>query len=126
MTKKIKVQMFGNRNQLVPESCGWGPSTSCGPGQDPRTLEIYEELKTFLENTDVKDKIEMEFIDIDKDDLSKYPKERKLLDVGYQLPITLIASKPAFSGQVDKMKAYLTLKKMWCLSSKFQYLKFAY
>jgi hypothetical protein len=24
------------------------------------------------------------------------------------------------------MKAYLTLKKMWCLSSKFQYLKFAY
>lgn len=53
----------------------------------------------------------MEFIDIDKDDLSKYPKERKLLDVGYQLPITLIESKPAFSGQVDKMKAYLTLKK---------------
>lgn len=126
MSEKIKVQMFGNKNQLVAESCGWGPSTDCGPGQDPTTLEIYEELKIFLEDTDVKDKIEIEFIDIDKDDLSNYPRERKILNSGYQLPITFIARKPAFSGQVDKMKAYLTLKKMWCLSSKFQYLKFAY
>lgn len=73
---------------------------------------MYEELKIFLEDTDVKDKVEIEFIDIDKDDLSKYKEERKVLNVGYQLPITFIAGKPAFSGQVDNMRAYLMLKRI--------------
>ena len=75
MSEKIKVQMFGHKNQLISVPCGWGLSTSCGPSEDLTTIEMYEELKSFLEDTDVNEKFEMEFIDIDKDDLSKYTKE---------------------------------------------------
>ncbi|WIV11099.1 hypothetical protein [Proteiniborus sp. MB09-C3] len=60
----------------------------------------------------MKDKFEMEFIDITEDDLSNYWKERKILKRGYQLPITFIAGKPVFSGKVDEMKIYLTLKRL--------------
>ena len=76
------------------------------------TFEMYEELKTFLEDTDVKDKIEIEFIDVDEDDLSKYPKEKNLLNKGYRLPITFISSEPVFSGQVDNVRAHSILKRL--------------
>ncbi len=73
---------------------------------------MYEELKTFIEDTDVKDKIEIEFIDVDEDDLSKYPKEKNLLNKGYRLPITFISSEPVFSGQVDNVRAHSILKRL--------------
>lgn len=110
--EKIKIQMFGNKKEVVSASCGWGPSTSCDPSEDLTTIEMYEKLKNFLGNTDVKDKFEMEFIDITEDDLSNYPKERKVIKRGYKLPITFIAEKPVFSGKTDEMKTYLTLKRL--------------
>lgn len=74
---------------------------------------MFEELKKFLEDTDVNDKIEIEFIDIDKDDLSKYPEEKKYISgTTHQLPITFIAGRAAFSGHVDNMKTYLILKRL--------------
>lgn len=110
--KKIKILIAGNKNEIVPTPCGWGPDVSCGPSEDPTTIEMYEKLKSFLESTDVKDKFEMEFIDINKDDLSNYPNEQKIIEKGRKLPITFIAGKPAFSGKVDEMKMYLTLKRL--------------
>jgi len=62
--------------------------------------------------TDVKDNLEIQFIDLEEDDLSQYENERKVIDKGYQLPITFINGKPAFSGKVDQFKAYQTLKKI--------------
>ncbi len=118
MSEKIKIQMFGHKDGIVPASRGWGSRTRCGSGGNPITFKMYEELKAFLEDTDVKDKIEIEFIDIDKDDLSKYPKEGKLLNRGFKLPITFISGEPIFSGQVDRRRAYLILKKMWCSSTR--------
>lgn len=111
MTNKIKIQMFGNENEIITSSCGCGPA-EFGPGVDPTTIEIYKELKAFLENTDVKDKFEMEFIDVSNDDLDKYSKEIQFIHDGYRLPLTFIAGKPAFTGQVDKMRTYLVLKKL--------------
>lgn len=71
---------------------------------------MFKELKAFLKDTDVNDKFDIEFIDIDKADLSKYPKERKIINTSYQLPITFVSGKAVFSGKVDKMKTYLMLK----------------
>lgn len=73
---------------------------------------MYEELKGFLEQTDIKDQFEMEFIDINKDDLSSYGEAGEIATRGYQLPLTFIAGDPIFSGKVDNYKAYLTLKKL--------------
>lgn len=112
MEEKIKVQMFGIKDEVVKEQCGWGPSTDCGPSEDPTTIEMYNELYKFLEQTDVKDKFEMEFIDIEESDLSQYENAKKVIDKGYQLPITLIGGRPAFSGKVDSYKAYRVLQRM--------------
>ena len=73
-------------------------------------MEMYEELNQFLQNTDMKDRFEMTFIDLMEDDLSGYEKEKEVLDKGYQLPITFVAGKPAFSGKVENEKVYEILK----------------
>jgi len=73
---------------------------------------MYNDLYKFLEQTDVKDKFEMTFIDIEENDLSQYEDAKKVIDKGYGLPITLIGGKPAFSGKVDNYKAYKVLQKM--------------
>lgn len=113
MSKKINIQMFGYKNDVIPASCGWGPSSNCGPSEDPTTIEMYEGFKEFLKDTDVKDKFELSFIDLNEDDLNRYPSERKLIEKGLQLPLTFIEGKVAFEGQVDNMKTYLIVSKMY-------------
>ena len=112
MEEKIKIQMFGIKDEVVAVPCGWGPSTSCGPSEDPTTIEMYNDLYKFLKETDVKDKFEMTFINLEEDDLSNYENAKQVIDKGYQLPITFIAGKPAFSRKVDSYKAYQVLKRM--------------
>jgi glutaredoxin len=73
---------------------------------------MYQELEKFLKQTEIWDKIDMEFIDIKQDDTSKYDKEMKVLKTNNQLPITFIGGKPAFSGKVDNFRTYLLLKKI--------------
>lgn len=73
---------------------------------------MYNELSNFLKETDIKDKYEMTFIDLEEDDLSNYEDAKKVIDKGYQLPITFIGEKPAFSGKVDSYKAYRVLQRM--------------
>lgn len=112
MLEKIKIQMFGIKDEVVKEECGWGPSTDCGPSEDLTTIEMFNDLYKFLEQTDVKNKFEMTFIDIEETDLSKYEEAKKVIDKGYGLPITLIGGRPAFSGKVDQFKIYQVLKRM--------------
>ena len=65
---------------------------------------MYEEIEQFLRDSDMKGQYEMSFIDVLEDDLTDYENEKKILDMGYQLPITFIAGQPAFSGKVDKQE----------------------
>lgn len=74
---------------------------------------MYDELYKFLDQTDMKDKFEMTFIDLEKDDLTDYENEGKVIDKeGHQLPITFIEGKPAFSGKVNNYKTYRILKRI--------------
>lgn len=55
----------------------------------------------------------MTFIDLEKDDLTDYENEGKVIDKeGHQLPITFIEGKPAFSGKVNNYKTYRILKRI--------------
>ncbi len=65
---------------------------------------MYEEIEQFLRDSDMKGQYEMSFIDVLEDDLTDYENEKKILDMGYQLPITFIGGQPAFSGKVDKQE----------------------
>ncbi|SCX78322.1 hypothetical protein [Alkaliphilus peptidifermentans] len=73
---------------------------------------MVEEVKNIISKSDVNDKVEFTFIDLMEDDLSPYAAEKKVIDKGYQLPITFVAGKPAFSGKIDTNRLYMVLKKL--------------
>lgn len=106
MADKIKIQMFGMKDEVVAAACGWGPSVSCGPSEDPTTIEMYNELNDYLQSTELKDRCEFSFIDLMEDDLVGYEYEKSIINKGYQLPITFINGKAAFSGKLDNKKVY--------------------
>lgn len=73
---------------------------------------MYEELKTFLNDTDAKNKFELSFIDLNDDDLNNYTNVKELIEKGHKLPLTFIGGRVAFKGAVDNMRTYLIVSKM--------------
>lgn len=46
------------------------------------------------------DKVEVKFVDVDKEGLDKYPVIGRVLQMGYPYPITLINGQPKFAGGI--------------------------
>ncbi len=86
MDDKVKIEIFGIKNQPAGGGCSCGGN--CGPVQ---TIgEQYEELIQFLEGKNLSDKVDIKFIEINRENLKEYIEINKLLDEGHYLPLTFI------------------------------------
>lgn len=72
-------------------------AASCGTTIDyeKATLELGEELKKAYG-----DKVEVKYVDADKEGLDSYPMVNRVLQMGYPYPITLINGEPKFAGGI--------------------------
>jgi hypothetical protein len=66
--------------------------------------EVYENMVLTIKNSPVADKTETKFIDLMSDDADNYPDQLRLVDRGYQLPITFVNGSARFSGKIDEQK----------------------
>ncbi|KAB3531897.1 hypothetical protein F8154_12360 [Alkaliphilus pronyensis] len=73
---------------------------------------MVEEVRELVNNNDLKDRVEVFFIDIMEDDLTLYPEEKKLIERGYQLPLTFLNGKLGFYGKIDTNRLLIALKSM--------------
>lgn len=73
--------------------------------------DLYNELVKFIEDTTLKDSVEMQFVDLMEDGLIGHDYVKETLDKGYQLPITFINDQPVYAGGIDSRKVFLALKK---------------
>ena len=46
------------------------------------------------------DKIEVKYVDVDKEGLANYPVMNQVLQMGYPYPVTLIDGQPKFAGGI--------------------------
>ena len=87
MNDKVKIEVFGIKNQPANGGC-CSCGGNCGPVQ---TIgEQYEELVEFLEKKYFSNRLDLEFIEINKENLEKFSEINKLLEEGYYLPLTFI------------------------------------
>lgn len=86
MEGKIKVEIFGIKNQPAGGSC----RCSCSFGPVQTIGEQYEELVEFLGKKYFTNRLDVKFIEINKENLEKLPEIKKILDEGYYFPLTLI------------------------------------
>ncbi|MFT9495966.1 hypothetical protein [Anaerosolibacter sp.] len=75
-------------------------------------MEMCEDLEKFLQETDVKEKYELSFIDLKEADLNHYENAKKVIDRTPERPLTFIAGRLAFKGKVDNFRAYQVLKRL--------------
>lgn len=66
--------------------------------------EIYESMVKTIENSSVADKTETKFIDLMDDEADNYPDQLRLVDKGYQLPLTFVNGSARFAGKIDEQK----------------------
>ncbi|MCL4377906.1 MAG: hypothetical protein M1409_05910 [Actinobacteria bacterium] len=89
MDDKIKIEIFGIKNQPAGGSCLY----SCSFGPVQTIGEQYKELVKFLEKKYFANRLDLKFVEINKENLEKLPEINKLLDEGYYFPLTLINGK---------------------------------
>ena len=102
MNDKIKIEVFGIKNQ--PAGGGCNCAGNCGPIQ---TIdEKYEELAEFLKKKYFSNRLDIEFIEINKENLEKFSEINKLLDEGHYLPLTFINGTLKLHGFIQNETIY--------------------
>jgi len=108
MNNKIKIEIFGIKNQPANGGC-CNCSGNCGPLQ---TIgEQYEELIEFLKAKNLIDKVDIKFIEINKENLIEYTEINKLLEEEYYLPLTLVNGSLKLYALISNELIYDEIKK---------------
>lgn len=131
---KIKIQIFGVKDQLLAGGCGCsskqggcsskknscngcsGGNKSCGgcKTSNERTLEdAYNELKTFINESDVKDQTIIEFVDLNKVKLEdEFERIKSTIDKGFEPPITVVDDIIRYYGGISNRLIYNDIKEL--------------
>lgn len=136
MIDKIRVQIFGMKYKELSGGCGCSHGKSscegCGSGGDKnckgcnssckknsesdsiKTVgDVYEELKEFIASSDVKNKVQLEFIDLDKVSINEqYDRVGETIDKGFEPPITVIDNIIRYYGGISKDLVYKDVKEL--------------
>ncbi len=102
MNHKIKIEVYGVRNQPPVSGCSsCAGCKSAGDCTPPKTMgELYDELYQFIVNSNVNDKVELVFIDIEEDSIENHPEVKSAIEVGNRIPIIAIEGVLKFQGGV--------------------------
>lgn len=117
MNSKIKVNIYGVKDSVLPRNCGCsgnqngcsGCSTNkngcgncsndqkhcsggCGASTYKNLGDLYKDLKNFLEKSDIKENIDIKFIDLKEREMKEEEELRvkEIIERGFEAPITVI------------------------------------
>lgn len=128
MNNIIKVQIFGVEEQNISSGCGCSnkgsgcsgcssKKSSCSGGCKTNTSktvgDLYNELKRFIEESDVKDQTIIEFIDLNKTKLEgEFDRIRDTINRGFEPPITVIDNIIRYYGGISNSLVYKDVKEL--------------
>lgn len=95
MSKKIKVEVFGVKNQAAGSGC------SCSGGCEPTVTmgEMYDTFVDYISKSSLKDSLEIKFIDVFVEDIvDDYKYIIDALNKGFGLPLTAVNGELKFYG----------------------------
>ena len=112
MDEKVGVEIFGTSkgSSSCTGCCGGGCGKCCGKAsQDIKST--YCELQKYIESTDICDKVDIKFFDVNNmDDIKSFSEVKKAVDEGYGFPFVLINGKLRFYGGISGKVLYYGIK----------------
>lgn len=106
MAEKIIVEVFGIKDQSSGGSCNCSGGNCC-PSITMR--KMYDDFVDFLSRSDLRNRIDIKFIDVLRDDMDHYDHVMKAMEKGYGLPLTAINGKLRFYGGLPDRQIYRAL-----------------
>ncbi|TCT17115.1 hypothetical protein EDC18_101412 [Natranaerovirga pectinivora] len=107
---KIKIDIFGIESYVLGKSC-------CGKtycDKNTRTnKESYEEFLEFIGKMDIQDKVDINFIDIVKENLENYEEVKEELKEGAIIPLVYINGVLEFQEGIPSTKIYKKILDQW-------------
>ena len=137
MNGKIKVQVYGIGEERLSSGCGChgkkkdcsstcknkksschgcGSNSevkhSCCKGRKSKTIsEAYKELEQFINESDVKNSTQLEFIELNKDNLIE-EKIKEIIKDGFEPPITVVDGIIRYYGGISNIFIYKDIKEL--------------
>ncbi len=101
------IQIAGRLSNT--ESC-----SGCGSGNEPsKTVgQQYEELLEFINNSDIKDMVKLEFYDLKKINVLDYDDIRILTEMDYEAPFVVIDGIVRYYGGISEQLIYKDVKEL--------------
>ena len=119
MKEKVDVLIYGYLKEKVQKGCNKKAScSSCGNckggcNKDESTYEkLYNELQTFINKSDIKDYVNMKFIDIYNKDSIGSEEVEDILWRGFEPPITVIDGIVRYYGGLSNRLIYNDIKEL--------------
>jgi len=132
MKNKIKVSIYGNKLSILgaDSSCGHGAEDDCGgcsskKSEEPcfschkvaskenkSTGDLFYSLVDFIELSDVKEKVDLEFIELDKNKIGGSAEIEEILERGFEAPIVVIDGIVRYYGGISNLLIYEDVKEL--------------
>ncbi len=133
MDEKIKIQIFGFKDEEADSGCEKkkkGSSKGCGgcgsgghtsgctnciggdEGKAKNMQEILKDLSESIQDSDIKECAELEFIDLGKISAYEYENIEQLLEQGFTTPIVVIDGIVRYYGGISFRLIYNDVKEL--------------
>lgn len=128
---QINVQIFGIKNAILDYGCSVSNRCGCGGHKCTRCIkedhesqlnsqktgktmrDSFEEVVKFIKNSDVGEKVYIEFIDVNNlGDIHPYNDIIDLRDRGFDLPITVVDGIVRYYGGISGKLIYKDVKEL--------------
>mgnify|MGYP000906052235 CR=1 FL=1 len=118
MDRKIEVKIYGNENELFGTCCSKNKENSkCGGGcsgcsSSQTCIKAFDNLKEFLAASEVKENVELIFIEADSRELLNNEELREWLKSGYTLPFITIDGIFRYYGGISNQLVLKDVKEL--------------
>lgn len=121
MEKIIKVDVYGigvdilgsccDKNKESNSACsGGGCNHGCQPSK--KCFQAYEDLKSFLKESEICDNVSLNYIEMDSKAFAKHEEIEELIKRGFELPVTVIDGIVRYYGGISGNLVYKDVKEL--------------
>jgi hypothetical protein len=109
MSVKIKVDIYGVKEQPVASGGCCSGGCDCGPSQTMG--ELFDEFVNYVNNSNLKDRIDLHFVDIFSPEFNQNATVMEAMQQGYSLPLTTINGTLMFYGGISNQMIFEQIQK---------------